>query len=79
MTKLLTWAKLTGGKVSFDSDITLSNVIFNRSHVVKNVTERYNLLLEKIKVNPFVTTTELATICNVTRMTIHRNLEKMKQ
>ena len=79
MTKLLTWAKLTGGKVSFDSDITLSNVIFNRSHVVKNVTERYNLLLEKIKVNPFVTMTELAIICNVTRMTIHRNLEKMKQ
>ena len=87
MTKLLTWEKLTGGKVSFDSDITLSNVIFNRKHVDKNdpenvtenVTERFNLLLDKIKVNPFVTTTELAIICNVTRMTIHRDLEKMKQ
>ena len=87
MTKLLTWEKLTGGKVSVDSDITLSNVIFNRKHVDKNdpenvtenVTERFNLLLDKIKVNPFVTTTELAIICNVTRMTIHRDLEKMKQ
>mgnify|MGYP002624407570 CR=1 FL=1 len=83
MTKLLTWEKLTGCKVSFDSDITLSNVIFRRNHTVKNdpenVTERFNLLLDKIKVNPFVTTTELAIICNVTRMTIHRDLEKMKQ
>lgn len=83
MTKLLTWEKLTGGKVCFDSDITLSNVIFNRKHVDKNdpenVTERFNLLLDKIKVNPFVTTTELAIICNVTRMTILRDLEKMKQ
>ena len=91
MTKLLTWAKLTGGKVSFDSDITLSNVIFRRNHTVKNdpendpenvtenVTERFQLLLSEIKANPYITTTELSQKCNVTRMTVHRDLDKLKQ
>lgn len=59
MTKLLTWEKLTGCKVSFDSDITLSNVIFRRNHTVKNdpendpenLTDRQKTILDLLRKN----------------------------
>lgn len=44
-----------------------------------NVTERASLLITEIKNNPFITTSELAEKLNITRMTVHRDLEKLKK
>ena len=35
--------------------------------------------MSEIKANPYITTTELSQKCNVTRMTVHRDLDKLKQ
>ncbi len=80
MTKLLTWEKLTGGKVSFDSDITLSNVVFNRKYVNKNVTEKSAVkILSCMKQNPNITIPELCEITGFSDRGVRNNIEKLKQ
>lgn len=46
---------------------------------LQNVTERLPLMLSEIKANPNITTHELAKKINVTRMTVYRDLEKLKK
>ncbi|MBR4688863.1 MAG: HTH domain-containing protein [Bacteroidales bacterium] len=54
----------------------LQNVTDN---VTDNVTERLPLMLSEIKANPNITTHELAKKINVARMTVYRDLEKLKK
>lgn len=50
-----------------------------KENVTENVTEkRLELIIETIKVNPKITTTELSRKLNVSRMTLHRDFEKLK-
>lgn len=46
---------------------------------LQNVTERLPLMLSEIKANPNITTHELAKKINVARMTVYRDLEKLKK
>lgn len=63
--------------VSLSYDEQLQN-IKTAVNVTENVTERASLLIE-IKNNPFITTSELAVKLNITSMTVHRDLEKLKK
>jgi ATP-dependent DNA helicase RecG len=82
MTKLLTWEKLTGCKVSFDSDITLSNVIFRRNHTVKNdpendpenLTYRQKTILDLLRKNSKKSRNKLSEELNISEATIKREL-----
>jgi ATP-dependent DNA helicase RecG len=61
---------------SKDSENVTENVTEN---VAENVTEkRLKQLLAYIRENPKITTTALAKMLSVTRMTAHRDLEKLK-
>jgi predicted HTH transcriptional regulator len=60
---------------NIEQDVT-ENVTEN---VTEDVTEnRLNLIVEWIKLNNRISTSEIAKKLNVTRMTIHRDLEKLK-
>jgi ATP-dependent DNA helicase RecG len=48
-------------------------------NVTKNVTERESVILDIIRSNVKITTVQLANKLNIARMTIHRDLEKLKE
>lgn len=62
-----------------DPEKTAVNVTENvTENVTGNVTERASLLITEIKNNPFITTSDLTEKLSITRMTVHRDLEKLK-
>ena len=66
--------------LSYDKQLQNTKTAVNDlENVTENVTERASLLLIEIKNNPFITTSELAEKLNITRMTVHRDLGKLKK
>jgi len=86
--KILSWEEFSNEKVLFETSIDKTKVTFmlsknsqktlknNTKNVTENVTE--NEIIDLINKNNNISTTEIAEKLSVSRMTIHRYLEKLK-
>ncbi len=67
-----------------EEDIFITQVplnIFDSENVTENVTEneRFHRIIELIKTNPYITSSQMSKRLNVVRRTIARDLEKLKK
>jgi len=86
--KILSWEEFSNEKVLFETAIDKTKVTFmlnkstqkllrsNTENVTENVTEKE--IMDLINKNNYISTAEIAKKLSVSRMTIHRYLEKLK-